>query len=445
MIFQKLALAGASASLLLSSTGFADDLPRRGLLGVGLGPSPDGIAVSNVSDDSPAADAGFQTGDVLAAVGGVATTDTLSLQMALSGLAAGQATSVDIVRDGEALSLTITPDAVPVPVFDGAQVSLGHVTRDNGERIRTITLTPTEPSTLATEAGLPSVFYVQGIPCVSVENLSNPNHYRVRLFRDLIDAGFAVSFADKPGIGDSEGEPCLNGGFDREIEAFSLAAAQHRTQPGIDPERIYAIGVSMGGIQAPMIDPSGDFAGIVTWGTGVSPWFDYIATNFRMRAMIQGQPAEEAEAGLRLLRVMMADLLIDELSPDEIRTARPEQTAEFEASFGSLERFAGRHYSFHQELDNAAGWAAWQDFDGRLLAVQGEYDWVATGADHRLAVDIVNRNHPGAATYLEVPGLDHAFTSHDTLDDSFANTFQGERSELFHDAAVEWLVELAGG
>jgi hypothetical protein len=199
----------------------------------------------------------------------------------------------------------------------------------------------------------------------------------------------------------------------------------------------------MGGIQAPLIDAAGDFAGIVTWGTGATPWFDYIATNFRMRAIIQGQPAAQAEPGIRLLRSMMADLLIDGSSPDEIRAARPEDVATFESSFGSLERFAGRHYSFHQELDRAEVWSAWQGFDGQLLAVQGEFDWVASEADHRLAVEAVNRNGQGSAEFVIVPGLDHAMTAHATLADSFANTFQGEQSDAFHDVAIEWLTARA--
>jgi hypothetical protein len=437
-------LSGACAAVMLAGASLADDLPRRGLLGVGLGPSEAGVAITSVQDDSPAAAAGFAAGDVLRAIRGRPVSDGLSLQAALAGLPAGGEVEVEILRDGEAVTLTLIPDPVPVPSLDGARVAISHVTLDSGDRIRTFTLTPTEASPLARAAGLPAVYYVQGIPCQSIENLSNPDHYRVRLFRALIDAGFIIGFADKPGIGDSEGAACQDGGFNREIEAFSLAVGQMRAIEGVDADRVYAVGLSMGGIQAPLIDDAGDFDGIVTWGTGATPWFDYIATNFRMRAIIQGQPAAEAEPGLRLLRSMMADLLIDGQSPEDIRAARPEEAASFESSFGSLERFAGRHYTFHQELDRADVWSAWQGFDGQLLAVHGSFDWVATEADHRLAVEAVNRNGQGSGEFVIVPGLDHAMTAHETLADSFANTFQGAQSDAFHDVAVDWLVARAG-
>ena len=438
-------LTGLAGALALSAASAADDLPRRGLLGVGVGPAPGGgVAITGVNEASPAAEAGFAQGDVLRSVRGRPVSDGLTLGAALAGLPAAAPVDVEIEREGEALTLTLTPDPVPLPSLDGAVVELGHVALESGERIRTFTLTPDAETTLQREAGSPAVYFVQGIPCQTIENLSNPNHYRVRLFNALIEAGFIIGYADKPGIGDSEGEPCLNGGFDREIEAFSRAVEALRARPGVDADRVYAVGVSMGGIQAPLIDASGDFAGIVTWGTGATPWFDYIATNFRMRAIMQDQPAAQSEASLRLLRSIMADLLIEGQTPDEIRAARPDDAAALEARWGSLEHFAGRHFTFHQELDRADVWAAWQNFDGRLLAAHGSFDWVASEADHRLAAVAVNADDPDAAQFVIVPGLDHAMTAHETLEDSFANAFQGEQSDAFHTLAVDWLRARAG-
>ena len=160
--------------------------------------------------------------------------------------------------------------------------------------------------------------------------------------------------------------------------------------------------------------------------------------------LTQDQPAAQSEASLRLLRSMMADLLIEGQTPDEIRAARPDDAAALEARWGSLDHFAGRHFTFHQELDRAAVWAAWQNFDGRLLAAHGSFDWVASEADHRLAAVAVNADDPDAAQFVIVPGLDHAMTAHETLEDSFANAFQGEQSDAFHTLAVDWLRARAG-
>ena len=431
-----------AAAALLATSSTSGELPRRGGLGVALAPSAEGISIANVPEGSAGAQAGLREGDVLLGIDGRDITDWLPFQAASAGWAAGRPSTVTVTRDGEAVTLDVTPTPLPAPTLEGARVELGSV-GEVGNRVRTVTLVPDEASTLSRGEARPAVFYVQGIPCQAIDSFANAQNYRVRLFQDLIDAGFIVGFADKPGVGDSEGEACLDGGFDREVVAFSEAISAFAARPDTDASRIYAVGVSMGGIQAPLVARDTDVAGIVTWGTGVSPWFDYIATNFRMRAVIQGQPAAEAEAGLRNLRLILSDLLIDEMSPDEVRALRPDAAQVFEASFGSMERFAGRHISFHQEIDDAPIWQAWQAFEGDLLALQGEFDWVASAHDHALAVEAVNLTTPGSGEFVIVEGLDHAMTAHETLADSFANTFQGTQNDRFHDAATRWLIEHA--
>jgi len=435
---------GAAALVLGAAAQMDEELPRRGGIGAGLAPSAGGLAIASTPEGSPADLAGLEAGDVIISIGGRAVSDWLSFQAATAGLPVGEEVVFEIQRSGEALALPVTPTPLPAPGFDGARVELASV-GSPGRQARTITLVPETASDLERDGRAPAVYFIQGIPCQAIDNFSNPDHYRVRLFRRLVDAGFVVAMADKPGVGDSQGEPCLDGGFNREVTAFTAAAQALAAREDVDPERVYAVGVSMGGIQAPLIAKQADLAGIVTWGTGVSPWFDYLATNFRMRAVIQGQPAAQSDPALRNMRLILADLLIDEMSPAEVREARPEAAAAFETSFGPMDRFAGRHITFHQELDEADIWGAWQVFDGRLLAVHGAFDWVASEHDHRLAVEAVNLNRPGDAEFLITPGLDHAMTSHGTLADSFAAPFQGAQSNLFHDAAVGWLIEQASG
>jgi len=426
----------------LSASIPADELPRRAWLGFAPAGGADGPVIASVVPDGPAARAGVEAGDGLRTVAGVSISSGQSLQAALRSAEAGAPVEVGLVRDGAAVTVSVVPAPAPPPEMTGARVELGQVTLADGSRARTVTLSP-EDSGLATDGAAPGVFFIQGIPCASIENLENPEHYRVRLFQRLVDAGFAVGFADKPGVGDSEGAPCLEGGFDREIEAFRLAAQALADREDVDEARVYAVGVSMGGIQAPLVAETVDLAGIVTWGTGVQPWYEYIVTNFRTRVILQNQPAADAEPVLRNMRSVLAKLLIEGRSPDEIREAHPDAASLFETSWGDLTTFAGRHYTFHQELDAASVWAAWQGFDGDVLAVHGEHDLIASFHDHALAPEIVQRNADVDAEILVLPGLDHAMTRHDSQAESFANAFQGERDDSFHDAALNWLLERA--
>jgi hypothetical protein len=418
-----------------------DDLPRRGLLGMSVQPSAEGLRLNtspSVTMEGPA----LQAGDVILAVNEIDLTQSANFGRMLSSLAAGQRNSVRFRRDSEIMETGFIAPALPMASLPGGEAHYGHVTVANGDRIRTVTLIP-QNRTLESAAGLPAVYYVQGIPCAPIDTFANTGMFRNQLFIQLLEAGFVVGFADKPGIGDSEGSACIEGGFDREVEAFRLAARALAGHAGVDSGRLYGVGVSMGGIQVPMVAQTVDMDAIVTWGTGVEPWGDYIVGNFRRRAMIRGDDAVEGDAFYRLHYTVMHHLLAEGRTPEDIRTLMPDEMAAYEAAFGDVTYFAGRHYRFHQELHAANGWGAWQDFGGRLLALHGEYDWIAGEDDHRRIVGIVNRTETGDAQFEILPGLDHILTRHADLPASFANLGQGEPSNDFQARTVEYLTALA--
>jgi len=437
--------AGFLIALLIAAAGPAQasgELPRKGSLGVQAQGAPGGgVTVVGVQPGSAAEEAGVQQGDVILSLNGVPTPTVPAFIGAASGLEVGKPVPMSVRRGGESLELEVSPKPRPAPTLEGTQITLSHVTLDNGNRMRTFTVRP--DSALPSGGTRPGMFLIGGIPCQSMESFANPNHPMTKLIKRAADAGFAVLVVDKPGTGDSEGIPCLEGGFDREVEAFVKGLAAFKAESDVDAERIHLVGISMGGIQAPLVAQQSPVKGIVTWGTGVQPWFDYIATNFRERFHMQNQPPAVIDQVMRTVRDYMARLIILGQTPEEILAEVPALHGAMEASFGpgSATTFAGRHYTFHQEIDKhdiGTAWAAFGASKGNAAIVHGEYDWVATERDHKLAADIVNRTG-GAAVWIMLEGLDHGFTKHETLADSFANAFQGEPSDAFQDAAIKWL------
>jgi membrane-associated protease RseP (regulator of RpoE activity) len=85
--------------------------------GVRLGLLPDmngtgpGVLLQGVATDSPAAKAGLKTGDRVVKIGAAEVKDMESLQAAFGGLRAGQAVEIVVIRNGERLTLSITPAA----------------------------------------------------------------------------------------------------------------------------------------------------------------------------------------------------------------------------------------------------------------------------------------------------------------------------------------------
>ena len=71
-------------------------------------PVEEGAWIVNVLDGSPAAEAGLQTGDIVVAVNGEAVTQDTPLRDALADFQAEDVVTLDVLRDGEELSLEVT-------------------------------------------------------------------------------------------------------------------------------------------------------------------------------------------------------------------------------------------------------------------------------------------------------------------------------------------------
>ena len=84
-----------------------DGRVKRGWLGVGLASHDDGVLVSAVFKDTPAAEAGLQSGDVIVQFAGVAMTDSDTLVRSVGRYRAGEEITVEILRAGETEELTM--------------------------------------------------------------------------------------------------------------------------------------------------------------------------------------------------------------------------------------------------------------------------------------------------------------------------------------------------
>ena len=86
--------------------------PRtEGYLGVELGERRDGgqgAVIGSVTDDTPAADAGIEAGDLVVAADGVAIDGATGLIAAIRDLGPGDSTTLTVVRDGEPVDFTVT-------------------------------------------------------------------------------------------------------------------------------------------------------------------------------------------------------------------------------------------------------------------------------------------------------------------------------------------------
>jgi S1-C subfamily serine protease len=134
--------------------GAQDNAPKgQPYLGIGLSPVDAGVQVTEVTADSPAAEAGLQVDDVITAINDKTVTAE-TIREALAELAVGDDVNLSVQRGDETLNLTATlaarPDQPQRPQFaERPMLGVSLEDTDNGVTIREIV-----PGSAAEKAGL---------------------------------------------------------------------------------------------------------------------------------------------------------------------------------------------------------------------------------------------------------------------------------------------------
>ncbi len=87
----------------------------------GVAGTPGGALVSEVTDASPAAEAGLEPGDVVVGIAGQSVEDARDLTFAVAGLPMGEPVDVAVLREGERQTLSVTIGEQPESLFDTSQ------------------------------------------------------------------------------------------------------------------------------------------------------------------------------------------------------------------------------------------------------------------------------------------------------------------------------------
>ena len=430
-----------------------DTLKRAGALGAKLGPvsekmrqerklpSEVGTLVMEVLPNLTAAEGGIKADDVITAIDAKPVTGPGALVAAISTKRAGDVVKIAFDRDGESKELELTLKPRPQEKGNEAyDVVYGSVATPAG-RLRTIVTRPkTEKD--GPHKTYPAMMLLQGVGAYSVEFVQ-PNHPHAALIDHFARAGFVTMRIEKPGQGDSEGGPTGEVDFDTELAGYVAGLKALKGMDFVDAGNIVLFGHSMGGVMAPLMAAEEPVKGIAVYGTVLKTWPEYMMANVRRQAELGGEAASKIDEDLKKDAALNYFLYVEGKSPRAVAESHPELAGRLNAFFADGEHFVGRSHRFFRQLAAKNLPAAWEKFDGDVLAVWGKSDFVSDEEDHARIAEIANDFRPGHGKFVALENNDHGMNRAATRKESFdAQAKPGEYDPTFQNMLLEWAQKL---
>lgn len=428
-------MVDSTMHLLLAALAFVSDsatttarpeLRRRADCGFRLGPTADSSAfeIKRVTDGSAAAAAGLRVGDRVTEING---------QRPKSGV-----NPLGVLRGGDTLrfavaersEITFTAPAMPLERIPECDVSYGSVETPTGNRVRTV-LTKPKGAT----GKLPVLVFLPWLSCDAVENPGMGDGWMQMLHGVAARTGWALYRVEKPGVGDSEGQPCSQNDLETDLGAFRAALAQVRALDGIDTSRIVIFGGSIGAALAPMLAAETKAAGVIATGGFSRTWYEHMLEIERARLTLEGVAPAEINRQMKGYAAFYDLFLHEKLTPAQVLGRRPDlRSLWHDEPDGQY----GRPAAYYHQVEALNVEEAWSKIDLPVLVLHGEYDWIMSTNEAEHAVEIVNAHAPGRATLAILARTDHHFGVYATPGDAYR-----EQGGHFGDEVVrriaEWL------
>ena len=161
-------------------------------------------------------------------------------------------------------------------------------------------------------------------------------------------------------------------------------------------------------------------AGLVIWGTAIKTWFEHMVEFNRRHLELSGRLPRDIAAVVNRQISFLNEFLVAGHSPAEISVADPALGAVWSEIRGSAgTTLYGRPYRFHQQAHEKDWLGAIASVSSPVLVLYGEFDWFETLDDHLLIARVIERDNPGNARLVVIPGMDHHFSIYTGLDTAY--------------------------
>lgn len=450
-----------SLFLFVIQSGIAQHIKRKGGLGVGFYQiSPDslikklqyreGAIIQFIVPNSTAASLGLQVNDIVTRVN--TTTVSLPSQILAAAKPLREADKIEVVvlRNNKPLILkgTVLPKLKETSAT--ADVVYGEFAYKNGY-VRTIY------KTLRGKTPIGTIYFLQGLPCYSMDNFKEQDMTRQALDA-MVDRGFAVYRMEKGDMGDNVNTPpCETMGFHEELNMYMAGYENLLRLKSVDTSKIFLFGHSMGGVTAPLLAEKFQPKGVAVFGTVFKPWMDYLFDAFLLQPQYYGEDLAVLRDTVEAIKPYVYDYFYTHKTAEEIcKTPKGMMAMEIILGYDVKTKLAasGRSPLCHKELNQHNLAKSWRNTNSHVLAIYGECDIAAIHRnDHQALINYVNKMHPGKGTFWLAPKTTHTFEEIGTMEEFIklqANpaTYYQYAATRFNpkvfDYACNWMKEVLG-
>jgi uncharacterized protein len=377
--------------------------PRKAIMGLMAKPVANGIVVDSIIANSSFAALALQKGDVITELNGNKITSMESYGRVASNIRTGEKMEVRYTRNTQSMNASGNAVMRPYEQSSIADVQYDWVKFRNGY-LRAITRKPKG------KTNCPAILLVPGYGCGSIENYMNS--YNGKLLTEWLKAGYAVITIEKSGLGDSYNcAPCSEVDLATDIESFDAGYNYMEQLPFVDKNSLYIWGHSMGGIIAPEVAKRHKPKGVMVFGTTFRPWSEFLLEMHRVqKPLLEKQNYLQTEDFMRRIQKIYYEFFVLRKSREEL-LKNPEYKELVISELGYKEGnndMWGRHWAFWPQIDSLNLAKSWQLVNCPVLVLHGATDYESCSiVEPTLVMQTVNEAHPGNATMVIVPELDH--------------------------------------
>lgn len=408
----------------------AQKIPQKGSLGLQLLPAESNesgasFQVKAVGKGSTAALMGVKPGDLLLTINDQVINTGVDIQEAVKKFRVGEQAKVEILRNGERMSVKGAIQAAASFSDPKHNIELLEVPFRQGY-VRAYLNYPKG------EGPFPVIYYIQGYPCQSINN--HPKSPTLQFTNHWVDLGYAVFRVEKPGVGEYvDCKECLEYLFKDEVEHFENSLGYLKRLEQVDSSRVYLFGHSLGGHVAPILAADQAVAGVMVYGTGIKPWADYIIDMARY-TQSEFEDPEEVERKIPTLKTAVDKIYRQRLSFESL-TKEEYQLMEDWHHLTADGKVFSRPIEFWWSLSDYDYFKEWKSVQAPVLALYGESDLHAIGPnDAQLISRVVNSVRPGQATFQYVEDTNHGLAKVESRAKEVEHMKNGTSGQVLYNA-----------